>query len=73
MLDDADLRRYLRTSDDCGYRALRILDYPFECLDFAFHQVAEHLVIREILGDKSCRSMSTVCSAECIIDIAVSV
>ena len=39
-------------------------------MNFFFHQIAQHLVVCiEIVGDNSCRSMFTVSSTECVIDI----
>ncbi len=52
---------------------LCILENIVYGLDLAFHKVTEHLVIREILGDKSGGSVSTVSCSESVVDIAVSV
>ena len=44
-----------------------------DSLDLAFHHVTEHLVIREVVSDKGCRSVCTVSCTESIVDVAVSV
>ena len=73
VLDDADFRRNLCSADDCGHRVLRSLEYAVDGLDFAFHHIAEHLVVREVVGDESCGCVCTVGSSECVVDVAVSV
>ena len=71
VLDDGYLGRYLGTADDGRHRMLRSLEYTVDSLDLAFHHIAEHLVIREILGDERSGGMCPVCRTECVVDIAV--
>ena len=52
---------------------LGILEYVVDGLDLTFHQVAEHLVIREVLGDEGGGSVSAVSGTESVVDVAVSI
>ena len=52
---------------------LRSLENVVDCLDLTFHHITEHLVVREVVSDEGCRSVSTVSCTECIVDVAVSV
>ena len=72
-LDDADLRRDLRTADDGAERMLRSLHERRDGLDLLLHQVAEHLVVGEVLGDQIGRSVLAVCRAESVVDVAVGI
>ena len=71
MLDNADLGRHLSSADNCGHRVLRSLENAVNSLDLSFHHITEHLVVREVFCDESCGSVCTVCSTECVVDVAV--
>ena len=74
VFDDADLGRNFRTTHDCCKRTLDVVEHVFNGCNFFFHQVAEHLVVCvEIVGDDSCRSVTAVSCAECVVNVAVSV
>src|SRR5574344_1097076 len=54
-------------------QVVNLLEDILDSLDFSLHEVAEHLVFREIFSNQCSRSMSAVSGTECIIDVAVSI
>ena len=50
-----------------------VLDHLVDGLDLGLHQVAEHLVLGEVLGDQRSGSVSAVCCAESVVHVAVGV
>ena len=72
-LDHADLRRDLRTADDGAEGMLRSLHQRRDGPNLLLHQVAEHLVSREVLGDQVGRGVLAVRRAEGVVDVAVGV
>ena len=72
-LDDTDLRRYLRSAHDGAERVLRGLHQRGDGLHLFLHQVAEHLVVGELLGNQVGRGVLAVCRAECVVDVAVGI
>ena len=73
VLEDGELGGDLGASDDGRQRALGLVEYMVDGLDLAFHQVAEHLVIREILGDEGGGGVSAVSGTESVVDVAVGI
>ena len=73
VLQDRELGGDLGAADDGGQRALGVLQDVVDGLDLAFHQVAEHLVVREVLGDEGGGAVGAVGRAESVVHIAVSV
>ena len=72
-LDDADLRRHLRTADDGAERVCGLLHDGRDRLDLALHEVAEHLVVGEVLGDQVGRCVLAVSRTEGVVDVAVGI
>ena len=74
VFNDTNLSRHLGTTHNSSERALDIFQDIINSLNFFFHQIPQHLVVRiEIVSDNGCRSMFTVSSTECVIDIAISI
>ena len=74
ILDNTNLRRYLRTTHDSNEWALDIAEYSVNSSYFLLHEETEHLVVCvEIVSDDSSRSVLAVCSTECVHHVAVSV
>ena len=73
VLEHCELGRDLRAADDSGEGVLCVLKNVVDSLDLAFHQVAEHLVLREVVCDEGGRSVGAVSRAECIVDVAVGI
>ena len=73
ILEHGELAGHLAAADDSGEGALCVLKNGVDSLDFAFHEVAEHLVVREIRGDEGGGGVCTVSGAESVVDVAVSI
>ena len=73
VLENGEFRGNLGSTDNGGKRPLGVLEDIVDSLDLAFHQVSEHLVVREIVSDEGGRSMGAVSGTEGVVDIAVSI
>ena len=52
VLQNSKFGTYLGAADDCGEGTLGVLQNVVNSLYLTFHQVAEHLVIGEVLCDE---------------------
>ena len=73
VLEHFEFRGDFRTADDGRERVLGVLQHAVDGANLAFHQVAEHLVVGEILGDQGRGSVSAVCRAKGVVDVAVGI
>ena len=73
VLEHCELAGYLGAADDSGEGVLGVLKHVVDSLDLTLHQVAEHLVLGEVVRDEGGRCVGAVCGAECIVDVAVCV
>ncbi len=71
VLEDGQLGAHLGAADDGGKGPLCVLEHIVDGLDFAFHEVAEHLVVREVSGDEGGGAVGAVSRAESVVDVAV--
>ena len=73
VLEHGELGRDLGTADDRGEGVLGVLEDVVDGLDLTFHQVAEHLVVGEVVGDEGGGAVGTVGRTESVVDVAVGV
>ncbi len=74
VLNDTDLRRYLRTTHDSDEWTLDVVEDVVNSSNLLLHKETEHLVVSsEVVSNNSSRSMLAVSSTECIHYVAVSV
>ena len=74
VLDDTELRAYLRTTDDGGEGVLGVLEHVVDGCYLFLHEVAQHLAVGvEVVSDNGGRSMLAVSCTKGVVNIYISV